>query len=308
MGTNSNKLALYASFQTGDTLPGYVRYALEKLAATDFQVVLITNERELSKETKDFLKDNGIQLFLTENHGFDFGMWRRYLQQQVRENRYLNNLERLLLINDSIVYYDDLFPRVFAQAENSAADVISLTENDEVMPHLQSFFLYMKQPALGAFFVHIMETPEQETFYDVVHKLEIGMAKAFEEAEVTTQALYPTEAPIMFSYPELIAKKAGFIKRKLLQGRFDFSEKVHFIRKGGYDALNADYCKLISQAGVAKDFQLEWLPTPVNGIVKRTLGKAWQKPFQKVGWPVLRTLIKIKYKILRRELKGDEYK
>ena len=148
----SNKVALYASYQTGEDLPGYVRFALKHLAETDFKVVLLTNHRTLSSDTYDFLKENHIELFLTENRGFDFGMWRRYLQLQANRTDAAGNyvpgiitrdVERLLLLNDSVVYYQNKFNEFFERAEKSPADVVSLTSNDEFAPHLQSFFLYM---------------------------------------------------------------------------------------------------------------------------------------------------------------------
>lgn len=306
-----SKVILYASYQTGDTLPGYIRFALKHLAETNFKVVLLTNERELSQETKQFLAENDISLYLTENRGFDFGMWRRFMKDSISGKSGIvsfSNIDRLLLINDSIVYYQNYFADYIRRAEASRADVISLTQNDEVRPHLQSFFLYMKQEALGAFYTHLMETPEQATFYDVVHRLEIGLANTFDEAEVQMAALYQTQTQTMFSYQELIAQDAGFIKRKLLQRRFNFKEKVHFIRKGAYNSLNADYIKLIEDAGVAPDFDPKWLPQPVDNAIKQAADKLWEKPFEKLGWPVLKTAIKAKYKLLRKKLEGDEYK
>lgn len=308
---SNGKVILYASYQTGENLPGYVQFALKHLAETDFTVVLLTNKRPLSAGTMSFLEDNGIKLFLTENHGFDFGMWRRFLKEVANgRNSFVefNSITRLLLVNDSIVYFQNKFAEFIQRAEASSADVVSLTENDEVRPHLQSFFLYLKQEALGAFYLHLLETPEQETFYEVVHRLEIGMSSAFEEAEVQTASLYRTHLRALFAYPELIAQGAGFIKRKLLQRRFDFMEKVHFIRHGAYDALNADYRKLVVDAGLAPDFKEEWLPKPVEGAAFQLVDQLWQKSFDKIGWPLLRTAIKTKYKLLGKELKGDEYK
>ena len=307
--TNS-KIILYASYQTGENLPGYVRFALKHLAETDFTVVLLTNKRPLSAETMKFLEDNEIRLYLTENRGFDFGMWRRFLKDLANgrgDFATLSGISRLLLVNDSIVYFQNNFAEFIRHAECNSADVVSLTQNDEVRPHLQSFFLYIKQEALGAFYLHLLETPEQETFYDVVHHLEIGLSRVFEEAEVQTAALYQTKLPTMFAYQELIAN-AGFVKRKLLQRRFSFMEKVHFIRHNAYDALNADYRKLAINAGLAPDFKEEWLPKPIGGNLKKTADYLWQKPFEKVGWPLLKTAIKTKYKILNKPLEGDEYK
>ena len=302
---NISKLILYASYQVGENLPGYVRFALKHLAETDFHVVLLTNKRNLSKATQDFLKDNKIELFLTENRGFDFGMWRRYLKSHTAHG--LQNLERLLLVNDSIVYYRDNFKDFIGRAEECVADVVSLTENCEVRYHLQSFFLYVKRPALGAVFLHIMETPEQGDFYNVVRKLEIGLSETFEEAEIQMDSLFHTRRNALFAYPELIRQGAGFIKRKLLQRRFGFKEKAFFIRHKGYESLNANYHKMIMAAGLAPDFKEEWLPSPLEGPLGRAADFLWEKPFQIVGWPLLKTAIKAKYKILGKKLEGEEY-
>lgn len=308
------KVALYASYQTGKDLPGYVRFALRHLAETDFHVVLLTNDRELSDDTYKFIADNDIELFLTRNHGFDFGMWHRYLKLKVNSpaadgaQEAMGNLDRLLVLNDSIVYFQNNFEKFFAEAEKSNADVISLTSSNEIYPHLQSFFLYMKQPALGAFFMHLFETPEQDDFMSTVRNMEIGLSEKFVEAEVRMEALYPTEGKALFSAKELIEQGTGFIKRKLLQRRFTFDEKVYFIRMGAKDALNTDYAAIVKQAGLAHDFKEEWLPTAVDSPLRHKADLLWEGAFDKVGWPLLRTAIKTKYKLLGKPLEGDEYK
>ena len=308
------KIALYASYQTGKDLPGYVQFALSHLAKTDFHVVLLTNERELSQESYEFIADNDIELFLTQNHGFDFGMWHRYLKLKVNSpaangtQSAMGSLDRLLVLNDSIVYFQDNFAKFFAEAEKSSADVVSLTSSDEIFPHLQSFFLYMKQPALGAFFMHLFETPEQSDFMSTVRHMEVGLSEKFVEAEVRMEAIYPTTGNPLFAFEDLVAQGAGFIKRKLLQRRFTFSEKKHFIRMGAKAALNTDYASLVRQAGLAPDFKEEWLPAPVDSGLHHKADLVWEGAFDKVGWPLLRTAIKAKYKLLHKPLEGDEYK
>lgn len=288
------KIALYASYQTGEEIPGYVRYALAHLAKTDFKVVLLTNERTLSQASYEFLADNNIELFLTQNHGFDFGMWKRYLHMQAISNSENENIERLLLINDSMVYYQDKFEEYFEQAEKSHADVVSLTSNDEFAPHLQSFFLYMKPAALGVFFMHLFETPEQENFYDVTRRLEVALSEKFGEADVKMESLYHTERPVFFAYKELIEQGAGFVKRKLLQRRFSYEEKKHFVRYHAYDALNENYLALIKKAGFAADFKEEWFPRPCENPIARAKDFVWEKAFQLVGFPAKRFIDRFK--------------
>ena len=308
------KVALYASYQTGNNIPGYVRFALAHLAQTDFHVVLLTNERDLSEDSLEFLADNDIELFLTQNHGFDFGMWHRYLQLKVQSpasngaQGAMGSLDRLLVLNDSIVYFQDNFEKFFAEAEKRDADVVSLTQSDEIAPHLQSFFLYMKQPALGAFFMHLFETPEQEDFASTVRLMEVGLSGKFAEAEVSMDSIYRTKEKPLFASRELIEQGAGFIKRKLLQRRFTFSEKKYFIRMGFKNLLNVDYAGIIKSAGLAPDFHEEWIPAPVDSPLKHKADLVWEGAFDKVGWPLLRSAIKTKYKLLRKPLEGDEYK
>lgn len=304
MFKSTTKIALYASYQTGDTLPGYVQFALKHLAETDFHVVLLTNNRKLSDATYEFLTDNEIELFLTENRGFDFGMWRRYLQMQSASSTAAGNgatssitagnIERLLLINDSIVYYRNRFLEFFDLAEKSEADAVSLTCNDEYAPHLQSFFLYLKQPALGVFFLHLFETPEQTDFYSATVKLEVGLSEKFAEAEIKTEALFHTEKPVFFAYDELIAQGAGFIKRKLLQRRFDYEEKKHFVRHHAFNALNQNYLALIKNAGFDEDFNASWFPKSDESLVHHAADILWERSFQLIGFPAKRLIDKIR--------------
>lgn len=315
MPGNAKKIALYCSYQLGKNLPGYVLFALKHLAETEFHVVLLTNQRELSDATYEFLADNDIELFLTQNRGFDFGMWRRYLQLQSNTGKAtpnsdtpFNAIERLLLINDSIVYFQDNFKEFFRRAEESEADVVSLCSNTQFAPHLQSFFLYMKPAAFGAFYLHLFETREQENFYDAIRFLEVGLSEKFMEGDVHMESLFHTERDILFSYPEIIEQGAGFVKRKLLQRRFTRKEKIHFIRQGAFNALNMDYATIVKQAGLAPDFKEEWLPTRVSSKIRYKIDLLWENAYRKAAWPALRKAIKLKYKLLRKPLNGDEFK
>ena len=303
MEKQNDKVILYASYQTGKDLPGYVRFALQHLSETPFRVVLLTNRRQLSPETLAFLEEREIFLYLTENHGFDFGMWRRFLKELADgKSKFvsMNRISRLVLMNDSIVYYRNRFQEFLDRAESSGADAIALTQSREYRTHLQSFFLYLKQEALGAFYMHLLETPEQENYYDVVHRLEIGMATAFEDAEVKTDALFGTSDIAMLSFQQLIQDGAGFVKRKLLQHRFNLKEKIFFVRHEATDILNANYHELIKQAGMDGDFKMEWLPKPVESNLHQAADSLWEKPLEKIGTPLYETFLKAKNKLLKK--------
>ncbi len=249
---------LYASFQTGESLPGYVKYALESLCSTGYTVAYLTNERDLDPSSHAFLDLHRIELFFTENRGYDFGMWKRYIQYTARFRR--EEWERLVLVNDSVVYFQNRFLAFFNAAEESPADVVSLTENDEFAPHLQSFFLYFKTAAISPFCQRLLDEPEGENFYDTVKRLEVGTSVFLRGRGFSLASLFHTERPVLFSYAELVRAKCGFVKRKLLECRWTRLEVFFFLDQGARAALLTDYIAEIERFGFPdSDFDMKWL-------------------------------------------------
>ncbi len=284
--TRSLRKILYASFQTGESLPGYVKYALESLCSTGYAVAYLTNERDLDTSFHAFLDSHRIELFFTENRGYDFGMWKRYIQYTAKFRR--EEWERLVLVNDSIVYFQNRFFAFFNAAEESSADVVSLTENDEFAPHLQSFFLYFKTAAISPFCQRLLDEPEGEDFLDTVKRLEVGTSVFLRERGFSLAALFHAERPVLFSYAELIRAKCGFVKRKLLECRWTRSDVFYFFDQNARDALRTDYVAEIERFGSPdRDFDPKWLLE-----FKKSLGKsAFQRlrlAFYRLLWRICR--------------------
>jgi hypothetical protein len=291
-----NGKILYASYQEEESLPHYIRYALSGLTQTGFSVVYLTNQRDLDAESHAFLDKNKIELFFTENKGYDFGMWHRYLKYVAKFRR--ESWDRLVLINDSIVYYQNRFKTIFERCEKSSADVVSLTSDTQIHFHLQSFFLYLKPKALPVLFDHLLESNECMNFYEVVKRMEIGLSQKWMDAELTLEALYKTERPVLFSYQELILGHAGFIKRKLLQKRFTREEVFHFWEHGAASAFNQNYYQLIEQEGAMdSDFRKEWLVT-----TKESMGTQIQKAFRLIYYHIYWKLKQIKLDHCKRKI------
>ena len=282
MSGTSLKKVLYASFQTGESLPGYIRYALEGLCQTGFSVVYLTNGRDLDASSHAFLDSHHLELFFTENHGYDFGMWRRYLTYTAQFRR--EEWERLVLINDSVIYFQNRFVKIFSAAEEMSADMISLTENSEVAPHLQSFFLYLKPSAIKPFCERLLHEEEGKNFYDTVNRMEIGSSVALRQAGLSLQALIHTPKPVLFSYPDLIAEKHGFVKRKFLQKRWTRGEAYFFWDNQAGEALMLDYPRWIREKGAPdQDFDLKWLEEPPKNSRDR-LADSLRFAYYKFRW------------------------
>lgn len=270
-GARPNGRILYSSFQTGQTLPGFIRYALSGLVRTGFPVVLLTNRRELDAESTAFLEQQGIELFFTVNHGFDFGMWRRYLESVPADTR--NAWERLLLVNDSVVYFRDVFPGYLREAESRPADMVSLTSNDMIAFHLQSFFLYLKPRAIRLFYVHLLESSVHADYKEIVKSMEVGFSQRLIREDLVLDSLFHTDKPISFASRELICRQAGFVKRRLLEWRFGFPEMLFFNHYGESRALVTDYARLIERRGGRDpNFRPEWLRTRPGSPLLRKMG------------------------------------
>ena len=266
---------LYASYQTGPALPGFVRYALAGLARTGWPVALLTNRRELDETSRNFLAEYRIELFLTENSGFDFGMWRRYLDSVPEPVR--RSWTRLLLINDSVVYFRDVLPGFLAQAEAAAADLVSLTANPDFGYHLQSFFLYLKPRALELLFRHLAETPDPATYDEAVKNMEIGLSRRMLQSGLVLAPLFQPPRHIHFSYETLIRGGAGFVKRRFMEKRFGIPEMLYFWKNGAGRVLDTDFACLIREAGHPDPaFRAEWLRTLPEPTPAERRARAWR--------------------------------
>lgn len=275
---------LYSSFQQGTSLPGYVRYALAGLMRTGFDVVLLTTQSELDDESLAFLRDHRIELVATINKGFDFGMWRRYLEGISDEAR--NSIHRLVLVNDSVVYYRDVFKDLFQQAESRGADAVSISCNRDYGYHLQSFFLYMKPRARDLFYSHIFEQDIPDVYWDVVVRMEIGLTHRMIREHLKVEPLFDYGKPFDYSYEKVVRDGLGFVKRKLLEKRYTFGQTLFFLRNNRR-ALDLDYrAVILEQGGMDVNFRPEWLETrPPATFREKARRRFWRLLFW--GWTAI---------------------
>lgn len=265
-------LVLYAAFLEGDRLPPYVRYALKTISAQKFPVVLITTASDLWPEDMDFLNQHRITLFSTINRGFDFGMWGRYLHTLPDQTR--DELDRLVLINDSVVYFRNVLPGFIDSAERQDADVIGLSSNNDYGYHLQSYFLYIKKAALPFVLDRITVNDVALDYWDTVITQEVGLSYALKENGFALAHLCSTKGPFDFSYEEFIRSGGGFIKRKLLEKRFSFGQALHFLQRARH-AYGLDYRNMILEHGsMDPSFSPAWLQTR-SPVTRRQQLKKW---------------------------------
>lgn len=272
---------LYASHQVGPELPGYIRFALTGLAGAGYNTTLITTQQSLGESSRSFLDNLGVELFPTENRGFDFGMWRRYLDAVPAETR--AQWTRILLINDSVIYFRDRFDEFIRLAEAHPADAVSLSSNNDYGFHLQSYFLYLKPAAIDVFEEHVNESKDVQSYWDAVMHLEVAFSRKMIASGLNIAPLFKTNRPFDFCYEKLIQSGLGFIKRKLLEKRYTFGQTLHFLRQDRR-ALDLDYEALIkAQKEIDPLFNTDWLKTAnMNSLRTKTERHLWRVLFW--GW------------------------
>lgn len=259
---------LYASHQIGTELPGYIQFTLERLVKAGFKTTLITTQSRLNKESQTYLSSIGVDTWITENSGFDFGMWRRYWLSMPPVERH--RWERLLLINDSVIYFRDRFAEFIQRAEALPADMVSLSGNPDYGFHLQSYFIYLKSTAIPIFERHIQKQQDASDYWSAVTKMEIGLSSSVIEANLLIAPVFHTNCPFDFCYEHFIRQGGGFIKRKLLQKRYTLGQALYFFLHSR-KTLTIDYNLLIrTQGQMHPEFNDEWLAAESKQVEANT--------------------------------------
>jgi lipopolysaccharide biosynthesis protein len=159
-------------------------------------------------------------ILIRRNEGYDFGSWMTALHWLEKD---LNNINQLILTNDSfwgpITPLDDLFQRL----KTSDAAVIGLTDDQMYTPHLQSAFLAFQKSVIKStvfknFWNQIECWPRKR---DLVKKYEVGLPVLLQKSGFQTESLYTQHANgniLHTAWRELIeTKNFPFLKVSLLR-------------------------------------------------------------------------------------------
>lgn len=180
------KLALYAHYSNGCDVGRYVLFYLKKLRELDFQIHFISNS-PISTSSEEQLNQICGRIIQRENNGFDFAMWQRGLAECD-----LSKVEELLLTNSSII--GPLLPLapLWESPAIAGCDFWGLTDNDEIAPHLQSYFIVFRRQVLNH--PHFMDFWRSVLPYrdkqQVIRCYEIGLTRWLEECELKGKAVF----------------------------------------------------------------------------------------------------------------------
>jgi len=236
---NTKSICFFASYFKGDTIPYYIQVYLLELKKHFSQLVLLASNEKISKVDLKFLEDNNIVLQQEKNEGFDFGLWFKAMQKYD-----ISNFDTVALINDSSVLFRSL-DNFVKWAKHEKADLLGMTESYAVSHHIQSYFLWIKKPAL----IHVKNYFEQNGIIklldDVIRVYEIGLSselinKGFTLSSFVSNNGYKGEfAPYYYCVDSHLKQGIPLIKKKIIYNAYRKDELFSLARMNFN--INADY-------------------------------------------------------------------
>ena len=174
----TKRMVIFAGYNRKSQIEDYVLYYIKGLREiADTLIYVADNEAsDIYKSQLEGIADN----IILERHGeYDFGSWKRGLRLASRLSSF-NDVEELVLCNDSC--YGPIFPfsEMFASMENSACDFWGITKNcSDVLEHIQSYFLVFKKNVFSSvLFRDFFEgVTKEKCFWDVVTRYEVGLSR-----------------------------------------------------------------------------------------------------------------------------------
>ena len=185
------KVALLATFHSAPKFLGY-HFALAKLfAEAGFVVVILHSTAIVAPSLAEIDRDDCF-LYVKRNLGYDFGSWAVGIWAI---SDFLDDVEEIVLVNDSIIGLRPGLTDVLEQIRNRNADVVGLTDSYERSYHLQSYFLWLgrrvcQSAPLQVFMAKYPFTSEKDV---VVREGELGLSRFFQEQGFTLNAIYQYE-------------------------------------------------------------------------------------------------------------------
>ncbi len=182
------QVCLFAAHTPDGRLPPWTIYYLSELTSCGFLVhVALSGAEQISNETGQVCRDNGIIPWERPNIGHDFGAW-----QYLLHNGCADNASRILLANDSVFGpLSDPGP-VFRKMQSSGVDVWGTVETRAITPHLQSWFVCFEH---GSFLAPAVQRTFRQNFADMSREEliwhgELGLSVACRAAELTMGACW----------------------------------------------------------------------------------------------------------------------
>ena len=251
-------VCFFCSYFNSVDIPNYVQYYLKELTRHFTQVVFITNEKKPAPASESFLENNKIESLFVSNEGYDFGMWYKAMLKYDVEQ-----YDRVGLVNDSCILFKPL-DDYFAWLNKQPLDYAGMVDSNEIVYHIQSFFLTLNKkaiiPTLQFFKQHGLQKGREE----VIKIYELGLCKHLQQQGLQSGTYFISQKYILNTNPSLyaVAKmiEDGYplIKKKILFNSFS-ADEYNAIKRYSFSHDPNYYTSIIKKANIGTtlfDFNL----------------------------------------------------
>jgi rhamnosyltransferase len=244
------RLVIFAHYDAQAEVKRYVTFLLSKVAACCDRIVFVSTSalaaRELAK-----VEPHCAEALLRDNSGYDFATWRTVLEQTD-----LGAWDEIVLMNSSVLGPVGSLDSAFSRMDQVACDFWGMTENHEIAPHIQSYFLAFRQsalrsPSFGRFWGGVLPYRDKK---QVIRSYEVGLTRFLVENGLRSAVLASLDSlsiPLWqrmgnwretnpcSSYPiELLERGMPFVKIELLRDNpksVPLSPVYRAMQRAGYD-------------------------------------------------------------------------
>jgi hypothetical protein len=221
------RVAVFVHFDREGAVSREVAATLAALRAAGFSVVFVSNAGMLKPASRALLGPLCAAILVRRNLGWDFAAVADALAQLGLPRP---GTSMLLLVNDSIIgplggpAQPNPLASVLARIDFSHADLWGATENQQIHPHLQSFFLAagpraLAHPAWAAFWRTVRPVASKTW---VIRRYEVGLTRSLRRAGLRCRPLF-SEAEMLALLPETAEGAQGVqlqrIRRSLAEQR-----------------------------------------------------------------------------------------
>ncbi len=140
------RVAVFASFFSDGIIPDYVIYYLKELKSICDAIIFVSDCPILEKE-KNKISSFVNYMDCQRHHMYDFGSY-KYGIEYLRENLGLENIDELILCNDSCIAPVFPFEKMFEVMNKQKLDFWGGILSEEIILHLQSYFLVFKNQVI----------------------------------------------------------------------------------------------------------------------------------------------------------------
>ena len=243
-GWRPGRVALIAQWSRGTVVSRSVDELTRQLASVGFDVLVISACEAPGPLQWPLGLPDRTTVLRRRNVGHDFGSWASALATFPQ----LLRARRVVLANDSMIGPFRSLRRELQLMERHPVDVWGLTAGTQVLPHLQTYFLYFREGILADrplrdYWASIVPHASK---WETVEANELGLARLLKAERYTWQSVYPAPPPgepnrTIGGWEALLAAGFPFVKRMLVAHDTFEHERFRVTRTDIADAVRQRY-------------------------------------------------------------------